>query len=256
MTKRQPKGTPVGGQFAQDRKPSGRDLSEVKVADTEDKFSDSVIKIVSDGLPSDNGYIGGSTSNGTVNRETGTFNFDDHTYQFEKIGPKDGVTTYHLTNADGGGGWDLKYDGLTRRASAHGRRPINPSEEWRDKGEADIRTVARLFEPNVKLLDLDGNTYLIGGSPQPLSESHLSGVSFGQGMLVSGKFDEAGLREYVAPQRVDIDRRESRRPDMAKSFDETRRFLDGIEIAADIGAEAAKANTAGAMEARFGGQHQ
>ena len=30
MTKRQPGGTPVGGQFAEDRKPEGADLSEPK----------------------------------------------------------------------------------------------------------------------------------------------------------------------------------------------------------------------------------
>jgi hypothetical protein len=31
MTKRQPKGTPVGGQFAQDRKPSGGDLTHTVI---------------------------------------------------------------------------------------------------------------------------------------------------------------------------------------------------------------------------------
>lgn len=187
-----------------------------------------------------------------INHETGAFTYVSHTYQFEKTGPQNGVTNYTLTNDEGGGGWRFEYDGLTRRAKAHGVAPVNPSAEWRDRGEADIRSVVRLFEPNVKLLNLDGDTYLIGGDPWPLSRSHLSGISTGEMMLIGGKFDDDGLRRYIAQQRSDIDKSEAERPDMKESFAETRRYIDGIEIAADLGRDAAMAGTVGAMNERFG----
>jgi hypothetical protein len=185
-----------------------------------------------------------------VNHETGTFTLGDHTYQFDKTGPKNGVTNYVLVNEEGGGGWRFEYDDLTLRVKAHGVRPVNPSAEWRDKGEADIRLLVRLFEPNTRLIDLDGDTYLIGGDPWPLSKSHLSGISTGEMMLTGGKFDANGLRDYVAQQRRDTDKSEAERPDMADSFAETTRYLDGIEIAAYLGVEAAEANTVAAMRER------
>jgi len=181
-------------------------------------------------------------------RETKTF--DDHTYQFEKTEGESVIVHYTLTNSDGGGGWRFEYDQLTRRVKAHGVHPVNPSARWRDRGEADIRTVVRTLEPNAKLIDLDGDTYLIGGNSFPLSKSTISGISTGQMMLTGGKFDEEGLRDYVAQQRNDTDRSESERPDMAASFAETRRYLDGIELAADIGSDAARAGTVGAMRER------
>ncbi len=218
--KRQPKGTKDGGQFAPD------------------VHAESTVK------------LGESPPDSDINRETGTFTLGDHAYQFEKTGPQNDVTNYVLTNDEGGGGWRFEYDSLTRRATAHGARPTNPSAEWRDKGEADIRSVVHLFEPDAKLLNLDGTIYLIGGESWLLSESHLSGISTGEMMLIGGK-SEDDLREYAAQERISLAKSEAERPDSAASFAETRRYIEGIELAADTGRAAAKAGTVGAMRERF-----
>lgn len=307
MTNRQPKGSPVGGQFAEGRKPEGSDLVVTSIMRrgawnlsitgndfTPDEIDlEHIAEMVKDGFTSgelvneergwwtldineiDEGFkpfdsdlehvaslvkdgcTSGQLANEeeiesepATNRETGTFTLGDHTYEFEKTGPENDLTEYTLTNAEGGGGWRFGYDRLTRRVAAHGVAPVRPSAEWRDKGEADIRTVARLFEPDARLIQLDGETYLIGGNPWPLSPSHLQGIATGEMMLNNGK-TEHDLRAYVSQQRSDTARSETERPDMAKSFAETRSYIDGIEIAINLGEEAAKANTVGAMDARF-----
>jgi hypothetical protein len=280
MTTRQPKGTPVGGQFAEGRKPEGGDLSVTGENDANMELAERLNRL--DCMMQDLEEFGASVLDGEmsfihatltdartalaepgatfegrykdtlpdVNQEDGVFTLGDHTYEFEKTGPENDITEYTLTNAEGGGGWRFGYDRLTRRVTAHGVAPVRPSAEWRDKGEADIRTVARLFEPDARLIQLDGETYLIGGNPWPLSPSHLQGIATGEMMLNSGK-TEHDLRAYVSQQRSDTARSETERPDMAKSFAETRSYIDGIEIAINLGEEAAKANTVGAMDARF-----
>lgn len=279
--KRQPKGTPVGGQFAEDRRPESADLPTTTFTQDDDELAERLNRV--DCLMQDYEQFGPSALEGemsfihstledardrlgdegtyatryqdetvpAINHEEGTFNFGDHHYQFEKNGPENDVTNYVLTNAEGGGGWRFEYDSLTRRVEAHGVAPVRPSAEWRDKGEADIRTVVRMFEPNAKLVTLDRDTYLIGGNPWPLNNSYLIGISTGQMMLVGGKSEEE-LRNYIAQQRSDLTRSEAERPDMAESFNATRAYIEGIEIAADLGEDAAQANTVGVAKARFG----
>ena len=270
--KRQPKGTENGGQFAASVNPESTvDLGDVGSAGGGPPLSGRGRKIGKEKCQKCGGSnlkkekwgefsrsgcedCGANQQYGPVpttvaNHETGTFTLGDHTYQFGKTGPENDVTKYTLTNEDGGGGWRFEYDGLTRRVKAHGVRPFNPSAQWRDRGEVDIRTVARLFEPNAKLINLDGKTYRVDGPDWPLSESHLAGLSTGEMMLTGGK-SEDDLREYVWQQRSDIEKSESERPELVASFAETRRFIDGIELAAAIGREAAEANTVGAMSKR------
>jgi hypothetical protein len=69
-------------------------------------------------------------------------------------------------------------------------------------------------------------------------------------MMLTGGQSEEDLRDYVDRARRDADKGEAERPDMAASFAETRRYVEGIELAAEIGAEAARANTVGAMRER------
>lgn len=296
MTKRQPKGTPIGGQFAQDRKPSGGDLSATEPRQY--NYDKNAMRTAMSGLKRvgrdyeykghliernrgigkwscrvnlgdgrfvneeydtlkeakwalDNLKSSDTVGSPTPNREIGTLRLDEHIYQFEKIGPENDVTKYTLTNEDGGGGWRFEIDGLTRRVKAHGVHPVNPSAEWRDKGEADIRTVVRLFEPDAKLLDLDGDTYLIGGDPWPLSKSHLTGINVAQMMLAKGHSEDEVLKNAMS-ERSDLERKLLERPDLANSIHENLLFCDGMEIAIGIGSAAAKANTVGATEKRFG----
>ncbi len=219
---RQPKGTETGGQFAQSANPE----STVDLGDIGD--------FVSDGPPPTPVGITSIDANALKVVDRWTFQYksiDGHSYRVARADLGNDVVRYSLTNPK---------DGV---------RPRKPTPSWRDRGEADIRNVMKELEPNAKLIDLDGKTYLIGGAPWPLSTSHLSGLATGE-MMMTGAKSEDDLRAYVAQQRGDLDRSESERPDMAASFAETRRYVDGIELAADIGAEAAEANTVGAMRER------
>jgi hypothetical protein len=242
---RQPKGTENGGQFAASSNPESTvDLSDIG-------------EFVSDGeTPAPPATVGATSidvnSPMVVNRWTfENKEIDGHSYQVARANLGNDVVRYSLHNSKEGGGWSLEYDELTRRVEVRGVRPLTtPSPAWRDRGEADIRKVMKELEPNARLINLDRKTYLVDGPSWPLSESHISGISTGEMMMTGGKFDEDGLRGYVAQQRRDFDKKESERPDLFASINENRRYVDGIELAADIGAEAAMANTVGAMRER------
>jgi hypothetical protein len=240
---RQPKGTESGGQFA----------SSVNPESTVDLGNPGVF--ASDGAPPASPTSVGITSIDTnapkvVNRWTfQDKTIDGHKYQVARAQMTNDVVRYSLHNSKDGGGWSLEYDQLTRRTEVKGVRPRKPTQQWRDRGEADIRKVMKEIEPNAKLIKLDHQTYLVDGPSWPLSTSHISGLATGEMMMTGGK-SEHDLRHYVAQQRSDLNKSESERPDMAASFAETRRYVEGIELAADIGAEAAMANTVGAMRER------
>jgi hypothetical protein len=241
--KRQPKGTETGGQFA----PSVNPESTIDLGDIGD--------FVSDGpAPAPPTSVGITSIDANAPKVVDRWTFQDktiagHSYRVARADLGNDVVRYALTNPKEGGGWSLEYDQLTRRAEVKGVRPRKTTPSWRDRGEADIRNVMKELEPNAKLIDLDGKTYRVDGPSWPLSTSHLSGLATGE-MMMTGAKSEDDLRAYVAQQRSDLNRSESERPDMAASFAETRRYVDGIELAADIGAEAAEANTVGAMRER------
>jgi hypothetical protein len=241
---RQPKGTENGGQFAASVNPESTvDLTNVEV--------DGVVVASFRRIDaSRNSESLDASSTEVVNRtvvERKTI--DGHSYRMARTDLGNGVVRYSLHSPKEGGGWNFDYDQLTRRAEVRGVRPRKPTPSWRDRGEADIRNVMKELEPNAELIKLDGETYRVDGPLWPLSKSELSGISTGEMMMTGGK-SEDDLREYVAQQRSDVDRSESERPDMAASFAETRLYVNGISIAADLGHEAAEANTVGAMRER------
>ena len=242
---RQPKGTENGGQFAASANPESTvDLGEI---------GDFVIESVADRVAVIKGDIASIDANAAeivnrtvVERKT----IDGHAYRMARTDLGNGVVRYSLHSPKEGGGWNLEYDELTRRVEVKGVRPRKPTPSWRDRGEADIRNVMKELEPNAELIKLDGKTYRVDGPSWPLSQSELSGISTGEMMLTGGKFDEDGLRKYVAQQRRDFDKNYAERPDMADSINESLLYVNGISIAADLGHEAAEANTVGAMRER------
>jgi hypothetical protein len=240
---RQPKGTETGGQFAASANPE----STVDLGDIGDLVSDGPPPAppTSLGITSIDANAPKVVNRWTFERKT----IDDHAYQVARAQMPSDVVYYSLHNSKEGGGWSLEYDQLTRRVEVRGVRPRKPTPSWRDRGEADIRNVMKELEPNAKLIKLNHQTYLVDGPSWPLSTSHISGLHTGEMMMTGGR-SEDDLRDYVAQQRSDFDKSEAERPDLADSINENRRYVEGIELAADIGAEAAMANTVGAMRER------
>ena len=241
---RQPKGTSTGGQFATTVNPE----STVDLGDVGD--------FVSGGpAPASPMSVGISSIDANVPKVVNRWTFRDmtfgeHQYRVARVQMPSDIVRYSMQNSREGGGWNVEYDQLTCRVKVKGVRPRKPTGWWRDHGEADIRDVMNDLEPNAAIIDLDGRMYPVRGRQSwPLGQSQLSGLSTGEMMLTGGQSEE-DLRDYVDRARRDADKGEAERPDMAASFAETRRYVEGIELAAEIGAEAARANTVGAMRER------
>jgi hypothetical protein len=239
---RQPKGTETGGQFA----PSVNPESTVDLGDNGEFVPDATPT-----PPADSASPDGWTKKKSISSWTfKDFTIDGHRYRVGRAQMPSDIIYYALNNPTEGGGWNVEYDQLTCRVKVKGVRPRKPTPWWRDHGEADIRDVMKELEPNAAIIDLNGQMYPVnGGQSWPLGQSQLSGLSTGEMMLTGGQSEE-DLRDYVDRARRDADKGEAERPDMAASFAETRRYVEGIELAAEIGAEAARANTVGAMRER------
>ena len=239
--RRQPKGTEAGGQFAASANPE----STVKLSDEglTDVEIDGVVVASFRRIDANATDVVREVS---VERKT----IDGHSYRVARTDLGNGIVRYSLYNPKEGGGWNLEYDEPTRRVKVKGVRPRKSTPAWRDRGEADIRKVMKELEPSAALIKLDDKTYRVDGPDWPLSKSELSGISTGEMMLTGGNFNEDGLRKYVAQQRRDIDKHYAERPDMADSINESLLYINGISIAADLGHEAARANTVGAMKER------
>jgi hypothetical protein len=242
---RQPKGTETGGQFAASVNPESTvDLGDIHdfIADGPASAGPSPVSVI---VPVD------ESSTNVVERWTfRDMTFGEHQYRVARIQMPSDIVRYSMQNSREGGGWSVEYDQLTCRVKVKGVRPRKPTGWWRDHGEADIRDVINDLEPNAAIIDLNGQMYPVhGGQSWPLGQSQLSGLSTGEMMLTGGK-SEDDLRDYVDQQRSDFDKSEAERPDLADSINESRRYVEGIELAADIGAEAARANTVGAMRER------
>jgi hypothetical protein len=117
---RQPSGTPVGGQFA------GKENPECEI-----ELYGSPGRLVT---------IGG--------RE----------YRVVTGSYEDGRRTYDIQGKEGGG-WSIVYDPATHRATAVGRRPVNPSSEWLDHGEANVLDVVEELEPDAQSIGMAGHEY-------------------------------------------------------------------------------------------------
>jgi hypothetical protein len=227
VTNRKPKGQTTGGQFA----PSSNPEATLEISNVSRSVGAVIDRVV---------YRVGIVDNGN---DTVSYTLTDPLYK---------------------GGWDFEYDRLTHRAQAKGRRPNlsalsdEDSAAWRDRGEADIRNVVAMFEPNAVLVQCDGETYHANGRQAwALSPSTLSGLDSGQMMLTGGL--DAGrssaqvideVVKYVKEQRErdEITLRNSE--DLAGAVAETETYLVGMELAVEMGTEAALANTVRAQRAR------
>lgn len=221
---REPKGQPTGGRFAASVNPE----SDVDLAST----------------PS---------------WDYRNIDVDDVDYFVTRTENHDLTVTYEVLDRQFGTGWTITDDPLTRRAIAKGIRPNLSvlSEEdqivWRERGDADIRHVLEAIGSPAALVDIDGKTYLVHGRQDwPLTDDTVTGINIGQMMLIKESIEHpvAFLSEYVAQGRRSAEIQLKFRPDMSVSIQSTLRTLNGIEIAAGIGVDAARANTVGAYEAR------
>ena len=185
-------------------------------------------------------------------------------YRVDIVDNGNDTVSYALTDPLYEGGWNFEYDRLTRRAQAKGRRPTlsalsdEDSAAWRDRGEVDIRSAVAMLEPNAVLVEYGGQTFHVDGRQAwALSTSTLSGLDSGQMMLTSGSgegrsnkrvMDE--IAKFVKEQRERDEITLRDRADLAGAVAETERYLVGIELAVEMGTEAALANTAGTQRAR------
>jgi hypothetical protein len=224
--KRQPKGKSTGGQFA----PAVNPESTLQLLEIDDLTAPD---------------SGTKTNHWTHKKQA----LDGHSYVVSRFESEKGLVHYTLCDEVGGGGWRLEYDQKTRRVDAHGIRPRKETATWRDRGEADIRTVIKTLEPNAWLLKLNNETYLVDGPPWPLSTSHLSGISSGE-MMMTGGTSEEDVLAYVKDEHRALDVKKLEQPDLIDAINTNRRYVEGIEIAVKMGAAAAEANTVGAMKAR------
>lgn len=159
---------------------------------------------------------------------------EGHSYHVVRTAVTDAVVHYTLTDPQEANGWRLEYHPTQRRLKAHGIRPRRPSPEWLDRGEADVRLVTAILEPNAVLVELDAKVYRVGGPSWPLSEEEMFGLASGERMLQ--KTDgRVSLLAYVAEQRHQFDTQEADHPKWSEWINERRRFLDGCELAIEIG---------------------
>lgn len=228
VTNRRPKGQSTGGQFA----PSSNPEATVEIA-------------------------------GNLRRTVGAV-IDGIVYRVDIVDNGNDTVSYALTDPLYKGGWNFEYDRLTRRARAKGRRPNlsalsdEDSAAWRDRGEVDIRSAVAMLEPNAVLVEYDGGTFHVDGRQGwALSSSTLSGLDSGQMMLTSGSgegrsnkrvMDE--IAKFVKEQRERDEIALRDHEDLAGAVAETERYLVGIELAVEMGTDAALANTVGAQRAR------
>jgi len=228
VTNRRPKGQTTGGQFA----PSANPEATVEIT-------------------------------GNVRRTVGAI-IDGIVYRVDIVDNENDTVSYTLTDPLYKGGWNFEYDRLTRRAQANGRRPNlsslsgEDSAVWRDRGEADIRNAVAMLESNAVLVEYDGQTFHVDGRQgRALSSSTLSGLDSGQMMLTGGS--DAGrsskrvmdeIAKFVKEQRERDEITLRDHEDLAEAVAQTERYLVGIELAVEMGTDAALANTVGAQRAR------
>jgi hypothetical protein len=228
VTNRRPKGQMTGGQFA----PSSNPEATLEIT-------------------------------GNVRRTVGAV-IDGVVYRVDIVDNGNDTVSYTLTDPLYEGGWNFEYDRLTRRAQAKGRRPNlsslsdEDSAAWRDRGEADIRNAVAVLEPNAVLVQYDGQTFHVDvRQVWALSSSTLSGLNSGQMMLTRGSgagrsskrvMDEVAKFVKEQRERDEITLRDHE--DRVDAVAETERYLVGIELAVEMGTDAALANTVGAQRGR------
>jgi hypothetical protein len=227
-TNRRPKGQSTGGQFA----PSPNPEATVEIT-------------------------------GNLRRTVGAV-IDGIVYRVDIVDNGNDTVSYTLTDPLCKGGWNFEYDRLTRRARANGRRPNlsalsdGDSAAWRDRGEADIRSAVAMLEPNAVLVQHDGQTFHVDGRQGWASASStLWGLNSGQMMLTSGADEGRSYKrvmdeiaKFVKEQRERDEIALRDHDDLAGAVAETERYLVGIELAVEMGTDAALANTVGAQRAR------
>jgi len=101
---------------------------------------------------------------------------DGISYAVQSIAHRPGCRAYRLDGADGG--WAFEYDPSTRTAVASAIRPLHPSPEWLDNGDANITHVVGAVEPDALFVDLRGagaGTYAIGGPSWAIDPERYTG---------------------------------------------------------------------------------
>jgi hypothetical protein len=228
---RQPKGKESGGQFAKSRNPECADLC-LDIPD----------------------YNNGESSYMKWYKNGGW-----HSVRVTDDG--NGMKHYKFDNARFGGGWDVDYDSETFIATACGRSALvgvfseAEAEAFRDSGRSNVLDVVQSVEPEAVLVRLRGGLsddewyFADRRQEDPLPSSMVSGWNVGQMRLTSGaSVDE--LREDIAKERASHEQKAIERPDMANSVRENLLHLDGMELAASLGKNAAEQNTIGAYKSR------
>jgi hypothetical protein len=189
------------------------------------------------------------------------FEIDGPRYYFERTDHDNDTVDYVGANLRYGGGWDVTYDRLTRRATITGRDapPGLDGElaaEYRDKGQVDARSVVAILEPNAVLVTLNGQTYHVDGrQSHPLSDDTLRGLNSGQEMLLgrerpiggayikgwTGSVEE--IAKWVDESLAEFDRHDVEHPETVGEFAApARRYLEGVALAAEMGVLAARAS--------------
>jgi len=190
---RQPKGQPTGGQF------SGKSNPEANTELVDTSFDGPYTTIID------------SKTIGPWDYSIG-FGTDDA-----------GGRHYHVRNEKYESGWrfEIAKNGQTAVAEPFG--PRWQDAEWRDKGDADIREIVNTLEPDIRFVELRGDTYVIRGPAHPVDpETYEKRPSH---MVTNG---QGGSRVWLANDDLNVIHRESG-PAFIHS-DGTREWVENDEM--------------------------